>query len=168
MTAARSPPRSEPANSPDLLPSAITHSAARSNDARCCLILRDEPEAEACTRALENSIVRRISTANFVEAAVIIDASRDPVAGRHFDALVLEAQIIIEPVTEAQARIAREAYRDFGKGSGHQSKLNFGDCFAYALAKVTGEPLLFKGDDFEQTDIKWAGQWSSSHLRSRS
>jgi ribonuclease VapC len=117
-------------------------------------ILRDEPEAEACARALENSVVRRLSAANFVEAAVIIDANRDPIASRRFDELVLEAQIIIEPVTEAQARIAREAYRDFGKGSGHQAKLNFGDCFAYALAKVTGESLLFKGNDFAKTDIK--------------
>jgi ribonuclease VapC len=117
-------------------------------------ILRDEPEAESCARAIENSVVRRLSAANFVEAAVIIDANRDPIASRRFDQLVLEAQIIIEPVTEAQARIAREAYRDFGKGSGHQAKLNFGDCFAYALAKVMGEPLLFKGDDFVKTDIK--------------
>jgi ribonuclease VapC len=75
-------------------------------------------------------------------------------SSRRFDELVLEAQITIEPVTEAQARIAREAYRDFGRGSGHRAKLNFGDCFAYALAKVTGEPLLFKGDDFAKTDIK--------------
>jgi ribonuclease VapC len=60
-------------------------------------------------------------------------------------------------VTEVQARKAREAYRDFGKGSGHPAKLNFGDCFAYALAKVTGEPLLFKGEDFARTDIKSAG-----------
>jgi ribonuclease VapC len=67
-----------------------------------------------------------------------------------------KAQIVIEPVTEAQARVAREAYRDFGKGSGHPARLNFGDCFAYALAKVTGEPLLFKGNDFAQTDIKSA------------
>ena len=59
----------------------------------------------------------------------------------------------IEPVTEDQARIAREAYRDFGKGSGHPAKLNFGDCFAYALAKAMGEALLFKGDDFPCTDI---------------
>jgi ribonuclease VapC len=117
-------------------------------------ILRDEPEAESCARAIENSVVRRLSAANFVEAAVIIDANRDPIASRRFDQLVLEAQIIIEAVTEAQARIAREAYRDFGKGSGHQAKLNFGDCFAYALAKVMGEPLLFKGDDFVKTDIK--------------
>ena len=95
-----------------------------------------------------------VSAANFVEAAVIIEASRDPVASRRFDDLIKEAQIIIEPVTELQARIARDAYRDFGKGSGHPAKLNFGDCFAYALAKSTGEPLLFKGDEFAHTDIR--------------
>ena len=60
---------------------------------------------------------------------------------------------MIEAVTEAQARIAREAYRDFSKGSGHAAGLNFGDCFAYALAKATGEPLLYKGDDFSRTDV---------------
>jgi uncharacterized protein with PIN domain len=85
---------------------------------------------------IENSAVRRVSAANFVEAAVIIDASRDPMASRRFDDLIKEAQIIIEPVTEPQARIARDAYRDFGKGSSHPAKLNFGDCFASALAKL--------------------------------
>src|SRR5271166_2854436 len=114
-------------------------------------ILRDEPEAETCARAIERSSVRRVSAGNFVEAALIIDASRDPIASRRFDDLMREAQITIEPVTEAQARVAREAYRDFGKGSGHPARLNFGDCFAYALAKATGEPLLFKGNDFAQT-----------------
>ena len=121
-------------------------------------ILRDEPEARACASAIESSAIRRVSAANFVETALIIDASRDPVASRRFDDLIREAQIIVEPVTEAQARIAREAYRDFGKGSGHPAKLNFGDCFAYALAKVTAEPLLFKGDDFARTDIEQARQ----------
>ena len=101
-----------------------------------------------------NSVIRRVSAANFVEAAVIIEASRDPVASRRFDDLIKEAHIIIEPVTEPQARIARDAYRDFGKGSSHPAKLNFGDCFAYALAKSTGEPLLFKGDEFAHTDIR--------------
>jgi ribonuclease VapC len=119
-------------------------------------ILRDEPEAGACARAIESSVRRRVSAANFVEAAIVIDGSRDPFASRRFDDLINEAQIIIEPVTEAQARIAREAYRDFGKGSGHRAGLNFGDCFAYALAKVTGEPLLFKGNDFAHTDVKCA------------
>jgi ribonuclease VapC len=116
-------------------------------------ILRDEPEARACASAIESSAIRRVSAANFVETA-LIDASRDPVASRRFDDLIREALIIVEPVTEAQARIAREAYRDFGKCSGHPAKLNFGDCFAYALAKVTAEPLLFKGDDFARTDIE--------------
>jgi len=116
-------------------------------------ILRDEPDAKECALAIEKSNSRRLSAANFVETALVIDGSRDPIASRRFDDLIKEAQIIIEPVTEAQARIAREAYRDFGKGSGHPAKLNFGDCFAYALAKSFGEPLLFKGDDFSRTDV---------------
>jgi ribonuclease VapC len=94
-----------------------------------------------------------MSAANFVEAAIVIDASRDPIATRRLDDLISEAQLVIEPVTEAQARIAREAYRDFGRGSGHPAKLNFGDCFAYALARGTGEPLLFIGNDFALTDV---------------
>jgi ribonuclease VapC len=121
-------------------------------------ILRDEPQAETLAHAIESTSVRRLSAVSFVEAAVIIDASRDPVASRRFDDLIKEAQIIIEPVTEEQARIAREAYRDFGRGTGHPAKLNFGDCFAYALAKFTAEPLLFKGDDFARTDIKRGGR----------
>ena len=64
-----------------------------------------------------------------------------------------EADIVVEPVTREQAEIARAAYRDFGEGSGHPAGLNFGDCFAYALAKSTREPLLFKRDDFSHTDV---------------
>jgi ribonuclease VapC len=133
-------------------------------------ILRDEPEASSCAHAIEDSAVRRLSAANFVEAAVIIDASCDPVASRRFGDLIKEARILIEPVTEQQARIAREAYRDFGKGSSHPAKLNFGDCFAYALAKFTGEPWLFKGDDFAHTDIRAAvtERGSSVDLRTKS
>jgi ribonuclease VapC len=116
-------------------------------------ILRDEPEAEICARAIESAAERRISAVNFVEAAVVIDGSRDPIASRRFDDLLREARVRIEPVTEIQARLARDAYRDFGKGSGHSAKLNFGDCFAYALAKTTGESLLFIGADFGCTDI---------------
>src|SRR5271166_4487904 len=104
-------------------------------------ILRAEPEAKDCALAIEKSAKRRLSAANFVETALVIDGSRDAIASRRFDELVHEARIVTEPVTEAQARIAREAYRDFGRGSGHPAKLNFGDCFAYALSKVTGEPL---------------------------
>lgn len=83
----------------------------------------------------------------------MIDASRDPISSRKLDALLERAAITIEPVTEDQVRIARQAYRDFGKGSGHPAQLNFGDCFAYALAKDKGAPLLFKGDDFSKTDV---------------
>ena len=121
-------------------------------------ILRNEPEAAGCARAMTEAAVRRMSAANFLETAIVIDGSRDPVASRRLDELLQEAQVIVEPVTEAQARIAREAYRDFGKGSGHPAQLNFGDCFAYALAKASGEPLLFKGSDFGHTDVNQALQ----------
>lgn len=116
-------------------------------------ILRDEPEASAFAEAIEAASTRRISAANFVEAAVVIDASRDPIASHRFDDLVRESHMCIEPVTESQARLARDAYRDFGKGSGHPARLNFGDCFAYALAREAGEPLLLKGNDFIHTDV---------------
>jgi ribonuclease VapC len=116
-------------------------------------ILRSEPPALLCARAIAVAAVRRVSAVNFVEAAVVIDASRDPVATRRFDDFMREADISVEPVTKGQAQIARDAYRDFGKGSGHPAQLNFGDCFAYALARETGESLLFIGDDFRRTDI---------------
>jgi ribonuclease VapC len=116
-------------------------------------ILRDEPEATSCARAIADATVRRVSAVNFVESAVVIDASRDPIATRRFDDFIKEANISIEPITETQAQIARDAYRDFGKGSGHSAKLNLGDCFAYALSRDAGEPLLFKGDDFAHTGI---------------
>jgi ribonuclease VapC len=116
-------------------------------------ILRNEAEADACAKAIASADTRRVSAVNYVEAAVVIDGSRNPIASRRFDDLFREAHLVVEPVTEAQAQIAREAYRDFGKGSRHAAGLNFGDCFAYALAKVTGEPILFKGDDFTHTDL---------------
>jgi ribonuclease VapC len=116
-------------------------------------ILRDEPEATSCAEAIASAKNRRVSAVNYVEAAAVIDGSRNPIASRRFDDLFREAGLRVEPVTEAQARIAREAYRDFGKGSGHAAALNFGDCFAYALAKAMGEPILFKGNDFRHTDL---------------
>jgi ribonuclease VapC len=117
-------------------------------------ILRDEPDASFFARRIADAASRRLSAVNFVEAAAVIDAGRDPIASRRFDDLLEQAHVSIEPVTARQAILAREAYRDFGKGSGHPARLNFGDCFAYALAKEMNEPLLFKGGDFTHTDIK--------------
>ena len=85
----------------------------------------------------------------------MIDSRGDPVFSRKIDDLLRDAQIGIEPVTVEHARIARAAYRDFGQGR-HRAGLNFGDCFAYALAKDKGEPLLFKGDHFRRTDVERA------------
>jgi ribonuclease VapC len=119
-------------------------------------ILRDEKDAPTMVRALQRAQIRRISAANYVEAAIVTDGNRDPVLSRRLDDLLREGKIAIEPVTVKQAEIAREAYRDFGKGR-HRAGLNFGDCFAYALAKETGEPLLFKGDDFLHAGIEPAG-----------
>lgn len=115
-------------------------------------ILFDEPEAKGFVQAIAEADRRLMSAASLLEAAIVVDNQICPAAGRQLDAFVEDAQIEIEPVTERQVKIARQAYLDFGKGN-HPAKLNFGDCFAYALAKATGEPLLFKGDDFAQTDI---------------
>ncbi len=120
------------------------------------VILRYEAEAPEFARIMERAAQLRISAVSYVETGAVIDGSKDPVASRRLDELIEEAQIAIEPVTEAQARVARQAYRDFGKTSGHPAKLNFGDCFSYALAKAKGEPLLFKGREFSQTDVKSA------------
>lgn len=117
-------------------------------------ILQDEPEAAAFATVADAAAQCRISAANFLEAAIVIDGRRDPIASRRLDDLLAELRMVIEPVTEAQARIARQAYRDFGRGSGHPARLNYGDCFAYALARDRGEPLLFKGEDFGHTDIE--------------
>jgi ribonuclease VapC len=116
-------------------------------------ILRAEPEAESFANAIADSQSRKVSAVSFVEAAAVIDGSHDAVASRRFDQLFREARLVVEPVSVSQAQTAREAYRDFGKGSGHPAGLNLGDCFAYALAKESGEPLLFKGQDFSKTDV---------------
>lgn len=116
-------------------------------------ILRAEPDAESFASAIEDAPVRRLSAANYLETAVVLDGTRDAVLSREFDRFMELAAFVIEPVDEAQARIARDAYRDFGKGSGHPAQLNFGDCFAYALAKSRDEALLFKGRDFRHTDV---------------
>ena len=121
-------------------------------------IIRSEVDGPLYEAALEASPVNRISAATYLEVSIVIDRARDPLVSRRLDEILAEGECIIEPVTESQARIAREAYRDFGKGSGHPAGLNFGDCFAYALARELDEPLLFKGDDFRHTDIPHVGR----------
>lgn len=116
-------------------------------------ILRAEPDAARYAEAIASAATCRLSAANYLEATVVIDGARDAIASRRFDDLLAEAEVTIEPVTPDQAVTARAAYRDFGRGSGHPARLNFGDCFAYALARTTGQPLLYKGDDFPHTDI---------------
>lgn len=116
-------------------------------------ILRADPDADVHAAAIEGAASRRVSAVNYVETAAVIDGPRDPIASRRLDELLAEADVAIAPVTPEQARLAREAYRDFGKGSGHSAKMNLGDCFAYALAKETGESLLFTGEDFIHTDV---------------
>jgi ribonuclease VapC len=119
-------------------------------------VLRKEDDAERFLEAIYAADICRLSAATYLETAIVVDSLRDAVASRRLDEFLEEAEIVIEPVTVEQARIAREAYRDFGRGSGHQAQLNFGDCFSYALAKATGEELLFKGTDFAATDVRRA------------
>lgn len=116
-------------------------------------ILFAEADAAVYAGAIERAEVRRISAANWLETAIRVDSGASPIGSNAFDDLVRESALVIEPVDAAQAALARAAYRAYGKGSGHPAQLNFGDCFSYALAKATGEPLLFKGDDFDKTDI---------------
>ena len=121
-------------------------------------ILSGEPEAQSFAATIAGAPSREISAVNavnYVAIAVVIDSRDDPVFSRKIDDLLRDAQVDIAPVTVEQARIARAAYRDFGKGR-HQAGLNFGDCFAYALAKDKAEPLLFQGDDFSRTDVERA------------
>lgn len=120
-------------------------------------ILRGEPEAAAFAEAIRVSEVRMMSAASYVEVGIVIDGSGDPVASRRVDELIAAMSITIESLTPTQARIAREAHRDFGRGSGHKARLNFGDCLAYALSIESREPLLFKGEDFALTDIPYIG-----------
>ena len=118
-------------------------------------ILFQEDDAQRYALAIARAESRKMSAASFLEAGIVVDNQLGAAAGRQLDALVARAAIEIEPVTREQAEVARQAYLDFGKG-GHPAKLNFGDCYSYALAKVTSMPLLFKGEDFSQTDISAA------------
>jgi ribonuclease VapC len=116
-------------------------------------ILRGEPDADRYVEALGRAAAPVVSAGTYVETAIVIDANRDPVLSGRLDDLLEVARVRVEPVTRRHADIARQAYRDFGRGSGHPAGLNFGDCFAYALARSSAQPLLFKGDDFAHTDV---------------
>jgi len=118
-------------------------------------ILRNETDAASMSAVLQQESACCMSAVTYAEAGIVTDANRNPILSRRFDDLVRDIGIRVEAVTAEQAKIARQAYRDFGKGL-HKSGLNFGDCFAYALAKELDEPLLFKGDDFRHTDIEAA------------
>src|SRR5690606_19430427 len=102
--------------------------------------------------------VRRISAGNLLEAYMVIDGVGNPILSPKLDAIIINLRLIVEPVTAEHIRIARDAFRQYGKGSGHSARLNYGDCFAYALARDRDEPLLFIGNDFAQTDITQALQ----------
>jgi len=115
-------------------------------------ILSKEPDSELYVDAISRAPRCRISAANFVELSIVIESQFDVEVLQQCDALFRRVGIVIEPVTVEQAHTARQAFLDFGKGR-HVAGLNFGDCFAYALSKTTGEPLLFKGNDFKETDI---------------
>lgn len=118
-------------------------------------VLRNESDALEIGEALQQSPICRLSAVTYVEAGVVTDSNRDPVLSRRLDDLIRDVRMRIQAVTETQAQIARHAYRDFGKGR-NKAGLNFGDCFAYALAKEMDEPLLFKGTEFKHTDIEAA------------
>ena len=116
-------------------------------------ILRQEPDADWYAEALGRSSQPLISAGTYLETAIVIDGVGDPVLSGRLDDLMMESGARVEPVTARHAELARRAYQSFGRGSGHPAGLNFGDCFAYALARERGEPLLYKGDDFSQTDV---------------
>ena len=117
-------------------------------------IVKQEPEAASIANAMEQAQTVRISAGSLFEAFIVADGYRSPKLSARLDEIVEHPRIVIEPVTAAQARIARQAYRDYGKGSGHPANLNFGDCFSYALAREKREPILYKGDDFGHTDLR--------------
>jgi len=119
-------------------------------------ILKNEPEAQAFSETIEAAKVVRISAASYLESNIVVGRCKDPILTARLEEILENPGVQIEPVTAVQAKIAWEAYRDFGKGSGQRANLNFGDCFSYALARDKREPLLYKGDDFVHTDLRSA------------
>ena len=118
-------------------------------------ILFGEPEALAFTKAVADESRKLISAFNLLETGIVVEARKGEAGGRELDLLMHRAQIEIVGMNADQAELARTAWRKYGKGN-HSAGLNIGDCCAYALAKYSGEPLLYKGNDFSQTDIQFA------------
>ncbi|HEY2783060.1 MAG TPA: type II toxin-antitoxin system VapC family toxin [Steroidobacteraceae bacterium] len=118
-------------------------------------ILFGEEDAESYADAIIGADTCRMSAATFVETAIVVETQTNGEGGRQFDAFIRRSGIAIEPVTEVHAYLARQAFIDYGKGR-HPAALNYGDCFSYALAKESGEFLLYKGKDFAKTDLKAA------------
>jgi ribonuclease VapC len=118
-------------------------------------ILFGEPEASFFARAIADESQKLISAFNMLETGIVVEARKGEPGGRELDLLMHRAQIEIVAMNADQAEIARAAWRKYGKGN-HPAGLNIGDCCAYALTKYSGEPLLFKGNDFSQTDIRAA------------
>ena len=114
-------------------------------------ILADEPEGKAFLETITNALRASISAATYVEISLVLE--RFPAHAEALDGLLTELDIDIQPVTVTQARLARDAFHAYGKGC-HPAGLNYGDCFSYALAKASGEQLLFKGEDFSKTDVE--------------
>ena len=115
-------------------------------------ILLNENDAQIYANAIVQADVCRMSAATFVEVSIVVEIQTKSAGSRQLDAFMRRAGITIEPVTEEHAHLARQAFTDFGKGR-HPAGLNYGDCFSYALAKATSEPLLFKGKNFAKTDL---------------
>ncbi len=115
-------------------------------------ILMNEPEAEGFAVAIEADPVRLVSAGTLLETGLVAEGRWGDAGGRELDLLVAKAAIDVSPVDAEQVEVARRAFRRYGKGR-HPAGLNFGDCFAYALSRVSGQPLLFKGNDFAQTDV---------------
>jgi ribonuclease VapC len=119
-------------------------------------ILKEDDAAAVYARAIATADARRLSAASYLECGIVLDSQRDPIISRGLDELIQEAEFVVERVTERQTRLARQAYADFGKGSGHPAGLNFGDCLSYALVLDLREPLRWKGNDFGHTGIQSA------------
>jgi ribonuclease VapC len=119
-------------------------------------ILLDEADGDEHYSAIRNASSAAIAAPTYLETAIVVDARLNPLVSNRLDPLLAQLDVSVVPFTARQAQLARQAYRDFGRGSGHPAKLNFGDCLAYALAIEADEPLLFTGDDFIHTDVRVA------------